>query len=70
MYFCVQIVRSVFKYQKNYKTNYNQIKVDINLEPDNAFEITINTTDVIEIITVKNCIRVVTEHQLNSFPKK
>ena len=70
MYFCVEIVRSVFKYQKNYKTNYNQRKVDINLEADNTFEIAINTTDVIEIITVKNCIRVVTEHQLNSFPKK
>ena len=60
----------MFKYQKNYKTNYNQRKVDINLEADNTFEIAINTTDVIEIITVKNCIRVVTEHQLNSFPKK
>ena len=70
MYFCVEIVRSVFKYQKNYETNYNQRKVDINLEADNTFEIAINTTDVIEVITVKNCIRVVTEHQLNSFPKK
>ena len=55
---------------KNYKTNYNQRKVDINLEADNNFEITIETTDVIEIITVKNSIRVVTDHQLNSFPKK
>ena len=52
--------------QKNYKTNYNQRKVDKNLEADNTFEITIKTTDVIEIITVKNCIRVVTE-QLNTF---
>ena len=60
----------MFKYQKNYKTNYNQRKVDINLEADNTFEIAIITTDVIEIITVKNRIRVVTEHQLNSFPKK
>ena len=58
------------KCQKNYKTNYNQRKVDINLEADNNFEITIETTDVIEIITVKNSIRVVTDHQLNSFPKK
>ena len=58
------------KCQKNYKTNYNQRKVDINLEADNNFEITIETTDVIKIITVKNSIRVVTEHQLNSFPKK
>ena len=56
--------------QKNYKTNYNQRKVDINLEADNNFEITIETNDVIKIITVKNSIRVVTEHQLNSFPKK
>ena len=56
--------------QKNYKTNYNQRKVDINLEADNNFEITIETTDVIEIITDKNSIRVVTDHQLNSFPKK
>ena len=55
---------------KNYKTNYNQRKVDINLEADNNFEITIETNDVIKIITVKNSIRVVTEHQLNSFPKK
>ena len=55
---------------KNYKTNYNQRKVDINLEADKNFEITIETTDVIEIITVKNSIRVVTDHQLNSFPKK
>ena len=60
----------MFKYQKNYKTNYNQRKVDINLEADNTFEIAIKTTDVIEIITVKNSIRGVTEHQLNSFPKK
>ena len=58
------------KCQKNYKTNYNQRKVDINLEADKNFEITIETTDVIEIITVKNSIRVVTDHQLNSFPKK
>ena len=58
------------KCQKNYKTNYNQRKVDINLEADNNFEITIETNDVIKIITVKNSIRVVTEHQLNSFPKK
>ena len=60
----------MFKYQKNYKTNHNQRMMDTNLEADNTFEITIKTTDVIEIITVKNCIRVVTEHQLNSFPKK
>ena len=52
----------MFKYQKNYKTNYNQRKVDTNLEADNTFEIAIKTTDVMEIITVKNCIRVVTEH--------
>ena len=62
------------KCQKNYKTNYNQRKVDINLEADNNFEITIETTDVtndvIEIITVKNSIRVVIDYQLNSFPKK
>ena len=58
------------KCQKNYKTNYKQRKVDINLEADNNFEITIETTDVIEIITVKNSIRVVIDHQLNSFPKK
>ena len=58
------------KCQKNYKTNYNQWKVDINLDADNNFEITFETTDVIKIITVKNSIRVVTEHQLNSFPKK
>ena len=56
--------------QKNYKTNYNQRKVDINLEADNNIEITIEITDVIETITVKNSIRVVTDHQLNSFPKK
>ena len=56
----------MFEYQKNYKTNYNQRKVDKNLEADNTFEITIKTTDVIEIIAVKNCIRVVTE-QLNTF---
>ena len=60
----------MFKYLKNYKTNYNQRKVDTNLETDNTFEIAIETTDVIEIITVKHCIRVVTEHQLNSFLKK
>ena len=58
------------KCQKNYKTNYNQRKVDINLEADNNFEIAIETNDVLKIITVKNSIRVVTEHQLNSFPKK
>ena len=58
------------KCQKNYKTNYNQRKVDINLEADKKFEITIETTDVIEIITAKNSIRVVTDNQLNSFPKK
>ena len=58
------------KCRKNYKTNYNQRKVDINLEADNNFEITIETNDVIKIITVKNIIRVITEHQLNSFPKK
>ena len=40
--------------------------MDTNLEADNTFEITIKTTDVIEIITVTNCIRVVTE-QLNTF---
>ena len=56
--------------QKNYKANYNQRKVDINLEADNKFEITIETNDVIEIITVENSIRVVTDHQLNFFPKK
>ena len=55
---------------KNYKTNYNQRKVDINLEADNNFEITIETNDVVKIITVKNSIRVVTERQLNYFPKK
>ena len=55
---------------KNYKTNYNQRKVDINLEADNNFEIAIETNDVLQIITVKNSIRVGTEHQLNSFPKK
>ena len=60
----------MFKYQKNYKTNYNQRKVDINLQADNTFEMAIKTTDVIEIITVKTCMRVATEHQLNSFPKK
>ena len=43
----------MFEYQKNYKTNYNQRKVDKNLEADNTFEITIKTTDVIEIIAVK-----------------
>ena len=58
------------KCQKNYKTNYNQRKVDVNLEADNNFEIAIETNDVLKIITVKNSIRVVTEHQLNSFPKK
>ena len=58
------------KCQKNYKTNYNQRKVDINLEADNNFEIAVETNDVLKIITVKNSIRVVTEHQLNSFPKK
>ena len=58
------------KCQKNYKTNYNQRKVDINSEADKKFEITIETTDVIEIITAKNSIRVVTDNQLNSFPKK
>ena len=52
------------------QTNYKQRKVDINLGADNNFEITIETNDVIKIITVKNSIRVVTEHQLNSFPKK
>ena len=55
---------------KNYKTNYNQRNVDINLEADNNFEITIETNDVVKIITVKNSIRVVTERQLNYFPKK
>ena len=60
----------MFKYQKNYKTNYNQRKVDTNLETDNTFEIAIKRTDVIEIITVKHCIRAVTEHRLNFFPKK
>ena len=58
------------KCQKNYKTNYNQRKVDINLEADTNFEITIETNDAIKIITVKNSMRVVTEHQLNSFPKR
>ena len=57
------------KCKKNYKTDYNQRKVDINLEADDDFEIAVETTDVIKIITVKNSIRVVTEHQLNSFPK-
>ena len=56
----------MFKYQKNYKTNYNKRKVDTNLEAHNTSEITIKTTDVTEVITVKNCIRVVTE-QLNTF---
>ena len=42
------------------KLQNNQRKVEINLEADNNFEITIETTDVIEIITVKNSIRVVT----------
>ena len=54
----------MFKYSevclKNYKTNYNRRTVDTNLEADNTFEITIKTTNAIEIITVKNCIRVVT----------
>ena len=58
------------KCRKNYKTNYSQRKVDINLEADNNFEITIETNGLTEIITVKNSIRVVKEHQLNSFPKK
>ena len=58
------------KCQKNYKTNYNQRKVDRNLEADKNFEMTIETTDVIEIITGKNSTRVVTHHQLNFFPKK
>ena len=40
--------------------------MDTNLEADNTFEITIKTTDVIEVITAKNCVRVVTE-QLNTF---
>ena len=57
------------KCKKSYKTDYNQRKVDINLEADDDFEIAVETTDVIKIITVKNSIRVVTEHQLNSFPK-
>ena len=57
------------KCKKNYKTDYSQRKVDINLEADDDFEIAVETTDVIKIITVKNIIRVVTEHQLNSFPK-
>ena len=52
------------KCQKNYKTNYNQRKVDINLEADNNFEIAIETNDVLQIITVKNSIRVGTAHQL------
>ena len=55
------------KCQKNYKTNYNQRKVDINLEADKNFEITIGTTDVIEIISVKNSIRV---PPTKFFPKK
>ena len=41
------------KCQKNYKTNYNKRKVGINLETDTNFEITIETTDVIEIIIGK-----------------
>ena len=60
----------MFKYKKNYKTNYNQRKVDTNLESGNTFETAIKTTDVMEIITVKYSIRGVTEHQLNSFPKR
>ena len=55
---------------KKLQKNYNQGKVDINLEADNNFETTIETTDVMKIITVKNSIRVVTDHQVNSFPKK
>ena len=43
--------------------------MDTNLKEDNTFEIAIKITDVIEIITLKNFIRVVAEHQLNSFPK-
>ena len=43
--------------------------MDTNLETDNTFEIAIKTTDVNEIITVKNCIRVATEYQLISFQK-
>ena len=58
------------KCQKNYKTNCNQRKVDINSEAHKKFEITIEATDVIEIITAKNSIRVVTDNQLNSFQKK
>ena len=52
----------MFKYQRNYKTNHNQRKVDTNLEAGNTFKIAIKITDTMEIITVKNCIRVVTEH--------
>ena len=49
--------------------------MDTNLEADDAFDITIKITDVIEIITVKNCIRVVTEELIlfaptKFFPKK
>ena len=44
--------------------------MDTNLKEDNTFEIAIKITDVIEIITLKNFyIRVIAEHQLNSFPK-
>ena len=53
----------MFKYQKNCKTNYNKRKVDTNLEADKTFETAIKTTDVIEIIAVRNSIRRVTEHQ-------
>ena len=53
------------KCQKNYKTNYNQRKVDVNLEADNNFEIAIETNDVLQIITFKSSIRVGTEHQIN-----
>ena len=42
----------MFEYQKNYKTNYNQRKVDKNLKADNTFEMTVKTTDVVEIIRV------------------
>ena len=39
----------MFKYQKKYKANHNQQKVDTELEADNSFEITIKTTHVIKI---------------------
>ena len=43
----------MLKYQSNCKTNYNQRKVDTNLEADNTFEITIKTTDAIKWLPLK-----------------